>query len=88
MDIDEDQLSKLIDDPAFQTIAGRMARFNLFEALGAFRAELRHSNFLAFLLSPSRSHGLGEAPLLLFLRAVLAKMPPERRPMLKLQLSR
>ncbi len=33
--------------------------FNIFEALGEARRELRHSNFLAFLLDPRRNHGLG-----------------------------
>ena len=41
-----------------------MLGFNLFEAVGAIRGELRHSNFLAFILSPARSHGLGTEPFL------------------------
>jgi hypothetical protein len=35
-------------------------RFNLFEAIGAVRQELRHSDFLAFLMDPTQSHGLGD----------------------------
>jgi hypothetical protein len=31
-------------------------QFNLFEAIGLERQELRHSNFLAFLLDPNSSH--------------------------------
>ncbi|MGB0767572.1 MAG: PD-(D/E)XK nuclease family protein [Phycisphaeraceae bacterium] len=45
----------------------RIGRFNIFDALGVVNAELRHSNFLAWLLDPGESHGLGG----LFLRAVL-----------------
>ena len=48
-----------------------LSRFNLFEAVGAVRHELRHSDFLAFLLDPSRTHGLGPAFLHRFLRATL-----------------
>ena len=76
----EDKISDLLDDAGFQEIDQCMARFNLFEAVGAVRGELRHSNFLAFLLSPLRSHGLGALALLRFLRAVLAKIPREQRP--------
>jgi hypothetical protein len=35
-------------------------KLNFFKAIGAARAELRHSDFLAFLLSPMESHGLGD----------------------------
>jgi hypothetical protein len=55
----DDQLSGLLDDPDFSQIQSRMARFNLFEAMGAVHSELRHSNFLAYPLSPNRPHGLG-----------------------------
>ena len=57
----ESKLSDLIDDRDFQRIDRRFGAFNLFEAIGAVRGELRHSNFLAFLLSPTRPHGLGTA---------------------------
>lgn len=36
-------------------------KFNIFDALGAVRSELRHSSFLAFLLDPKESHGLGDS---------------------------
>ena len=79
MDI-ESALSNLIDDPAFIEINKSRARFNLFEAMGGVRAELRHTNFLGFLLSPSRSHGLGSKPLQSVLRAILKKFPSDKRP--------
>lgn len=37
-----------------------LGEFNLFEACGATRVELRHSAFLRFLLDPGENHGLGE----------------------------
>src|ERR1051325_1383360 len=45
----------------------RVGRFNLFDALGIVRDELKHSNFLAWLLNPSASHGQGD----LFLKGVV-----------------
>lgn len=57
----------------------KIGRFNIFDALGVVNAELRHSNFLAWLLDPAESHGLGG----LFLRAILMdllrKTPNEQR---------
>lgn len=85
MDIEE-QLAALVDDPAFQEIDRRLRRFNLFEAIGAVSGELKHSNFLAFILSPGRPHGLGTELLLRVLRAILAKIPAERRPVPALEL--
>ena len=65
---------------------GRTSRFNLFEAVGAVRGELRHSNFLAYLLSPNRPHGLGARPLVSLLRAVLERLPVAKRPVMTLEL--
>lgn len=76
----EDRLTDLIDDRAFQALDGRFGRFNLFEAVGAVRGELRHSNFLAFLLSPHGSHGLSSEPLQRILRGFVDQCPRERRP--------
>lgn len=75
----EDCLAELVDDRDFRRIDKHLRRFNLFEAIGAVRGELRHSNFLSFILSPSRSHGLGSEILLQFLRAAIAKQTQARR---------
>lgn len=45
----------------------QIGRFNIFDALGIARAEIRHSNFFAWLLTPSESHGQGD----LFLKSLL-----------------
>jgi hypothetical protein len=45
------------------------SRLNIFEAAGMQRQEIRHSNFLAFLLRPQESHGLGDA----FLKRLIQK---------------
>lgn len=64
----------------------RIGRFNIFDALGVARAEIRHSNFLAWLLDPNESHGQGS----LFLKAVLMDLlkqtPAETRPLSPIEL--
>ena len=50
----------------------RLAQFNVFEAIGAVRQEVRHSDFLRFLLDPSENHGLGDVFLKAFLKQSLA----------------
>lgn len=82
----EDGLSQLLDDDDFWVVRERMSRFNLFEAMGAVTGELRHSNFLAHLLSPGRPHGLGSAPLQALLRRVVDAMPREQRPVSTVEL--
>lgn len=86
LEIAEDRLSAVLDDLDFQAIHARMSRFNLFEAVGAVRGELRHSNFLGYLLSPSRSHGFGALPLVSVLRAILEIIKSSDRPILTLEL--
>jgi hypothetical protein len=51
--------------------------FSIFEALGAVRQELRHSDFLAFLLDPYQNHGLGDDFLKRFLKQVLFGAPDQ-----------
>ncbi len=60
-------LAAFAEDSDLVWLESLLKRFNLFEALGVVRHELRHSDFLAFLLDPSRNHGLGAA----FLEEVL-----------------
>src|SRR3954465_10560116 len=83
----EGALPGLIDDTDFQSLDARFGRFNLFEAVGAVRGELRHSDFLSFILSPGRSHGLGSLPLQRLLRAILARTPIDRRPLRSLEIA-
>ncbi|WP_448662819.1 PD-(D/E)XK nuclease family protein [Sphingomonas sp. CJ20] len=82
----DDQLSALFDDPDFAEVQRRTARFNIFEAVGAVHAELRHSNFLGYLLAPSRPHGLGARPLAQVLRRLLETVPSNRRPLSTVEL--
>lgn len=65
----------IADNAALNELERRLARFNIFEAIGAARHELRHSDFLAFLLDPRASHGLGGAFLRQLLDTVLTSPP-------------
>lgn len=49
-----------------------LSEFNLFEAMGVSRQELRHSDFLAFLLAPEQAHGLRDSPLKRLLHRVIS----------------
>ena len=52
-----------------------VGRFNIFEALGVARAELKHSRFLGFLLNPREKHGLGDRFLKEFLKTARKYLP-------------
>jgi hypothetical protein len=59
----------ITDNPELESLEGLLAQFNIFEALGAVRHEVRHSDFLAYLLNPQENHGLGDA----FIKRLLQK---------------
>jgi hypothetical protein len=59
----------IVSSPDLVRLESLLAQFNIFEALGAVRQEVRHSDFLAFLLDPNQSHGLGDA----FLKRLLQR---------------
>ena len=61
----------VVNNAELDELEALLAEFNIFEAIGAVRQELRHSDYLAFLLNPSKPHGLGDAFLKLFLKTVL-----------------
>ncbi len=60
-------------NPELKRLEDILSQFNLFEAVGIVRHELRHSNLLAFLLDPGQTHGLGDA----FLRQFLQEVSPD-----------
>jgi len=59
----------VLDNEELARLEERTSQFNIFEALGIVRQEIRHSNFLAWLMNPSQSHGLGDS----FLKGFLFK---------------
>ncbi len=70
----------LLDDDGISRIEDRLGGFNIFEAIGHTRAEMRHSDFLAFLLDPNRDHGLGSDFLSRFVIEVVKAIPTRERP--------
>ena len=60
----------LADNPELEELSARLSTFNAFRALKIEKAEIRHSNVLAWLLDPNESHGLGD----IVLRRVLSNM--------------
>jgi hypothetical protein len=48
-----------------------LRKFNLFEALKLVWVEVRHSDFLAYLLDPQQNHGLRDSFLKALLQSVL-----------------
>src|SRR5437016_8926688 len=70
----------VVDNDDLLTLESLIGRFNIFDALAISQAEIRHSNFLAFILDPAESHGQGQ----LFLKAVLMDLlkaaPSDLRP--------
>ncbi len=55
------------DASKLQHLESLTNRFNVFETIGFINQELTHSRFLAFLLDPRQSHGLGDVFLAKFL---------------------
>lgn len=49
------------DKAELEKLEALLDRFNIFEAVGMERQEIRHSKFLAFLLDPNESHHMGDA---------------------------
>lgn len=71
----------IVENDDLLALEEAIGKFNIFDALGIARVEIRHSNFLAWLLDPAESHAHGD----LFLKAILMDMlrhtPPELRPL-------
>jgi hypothetical protein len=71
----------VVDNDDLLTLESRIGKFNIFDALSITHVEIRHSNFLAFILDPAESHGQGQ----LFLKAILMDLlkhaPAELRPL-------
>jgi len=57
----------VVENEDLLTLEEHIGRFNIFDALRIVNREVKHSDFLAWLLDPNESHGQGG----LFLRAIL-----------------
>lgn len=73
------KLSNLITDFEFEKIELSLKEPNIFRALAIERREIRHSNFIGYLLDPSESHGLGHIFLKKTLRDIFSDIKSDRR---------
>lgn len=62
----------LLQNSDLEYLESLLAEFNVFEITDMVRAEVRHSNVLAWLLNPKTNHGLGDQFLRLFLKHLFA----------------
>lgn len=60
----------LVDNRELEALNARLGSFNIFRVLRVERTEIRHSNVLAWLLTPDETHGLGAT----FLRRFLSRL--------------
>jgi len=67
------QLSDLLKDPDLERLSLELRTPNFFNVLGSTRSELKHSNFLAWLMSPNESHNLNTIFIKWFLRDVFSE---------------
>ena len=74
MNIDEvkTKYSQLIKDINFDRLDLELKNPNIFQILKISNTEIRHSNFLSWLLDPSQSHKIGDIFLKRFLREVFS----------------
>lgn len=66
-----DHINKLVRNNAFVKLSQLLGKFNFFYASTMALKEVRHTKFLAYLLTPNESHGLKEE----FLRRFLTSLP-------------
>lgn len=67
----EEWYVKLLKDPLYEKLSSKTEEPNIFKILGINHYEIRHSNFLAWLLNPNETHGLSEYFLSKFLQDIL-----------------
>lgn len=76
----------VVENDQLLELESLIGKFNIFDALGIARVEIRHSNFLGCILDPSESHGQGQ----LFLKAILMDLlkaaPQPLRPLSPIEL--
>lgn len=67
----EQQYKALLSDERYDQLMLRIQEPNIFRILGVSEYEIRHSNFLGWLLNPNESHGLHDLFLQRFLQDIL-----------------
>jgi hypothetical protein len=66
------ELSNLVKDPKLEELSLSLHTPNFFSILNATKAEIKHSNFLAWLMSPDESHSLNTIFLKWFLKDIFS----------------
>lgn len=79
--------SFVVNNPDLERLEALLDRFNIFEAVGLVRQEIRHSAFLAFLLNPRESHGLGDSFAKRLLQGAIMSAPDISAPVTPIELS-
>lgn len=75
-----------VNNPDLEQLHLLLSEFNIFEAAGLVREEIRHSKFLSFLLDPKETHGLGTLFLTRLLQRAVANRKLEELPVHALDL--
>lgn len=65
-----DIIEDLASDKSFQSLQRSLRNFNIFEATNMKHQEIKHTQFLAHILDPNQSHGLGDRVLFEFLSLI------------------
>lgn len=73
----QDLLEAFICDKDLKELEQMFGKFNIFDCLKLTRTEIRHSNFLAWLLDPNETHGLKDYFLKVFLKNILKSKKKE-----------
>jgi hypothetical protein len=72
-------IQDLLVDPSFLELDRQLNAFNIFDVLNVREYEIRHTRFLAHLLDPCGTHGLGSTFLRSFLLQVSAQVASDER---------
>lgn len=70
----ENKLASIIRDHDFEMMELALKEPNIFQSLSIERMEIRHSNFIAYILDPRESHGLGDVVIRKLLRDIFSDM--------------
>lgn len=65
-------MTELLNDPDFEKLELDIKKPNIFSILNISKTEIRHSNFLAWILDPNENHGLNEKILVKVLRDIFS----------------
>ncbi|HZW56268.1 MAG TPA: PD-(D/E)XK nuclease family protein [Nitrososphaerales archaeon] len=58
--VTEQELNDLVEEVDLASLEKRLNQFSIFEALRITEAEVKHSQFLSWLLNPQETHALGD----------------------------